>query len=179
MPFHFGILAVVAGHIIAFLMPRQLLWWNSVPARLYVLEISAFAFAILTLIGLVAAILRRMSNRKLSIVTTPSDWVLLGLLVLQVISGMGIALMYPWGSSWFSIAVTPYLWSIVKLNPNVGLVAAMPWLIQLHIVNAFALIGFFPFTRLVHVLVVPNPYLWRRPQVVRWYRRPASVAGRS
>ena len=30
------------------------------------------------------------------------------------------------------------------------------------------LIGFFPFTRLVHVLVVPNPYLWRRTQVVIW-----------
>ncbi|MFQ6610595.1 MAG: respiratory nitrate reductase subunit gamma [Fidelibacterota bacterium] len=26
----------------------------------------------------------------------------------------------------------------------------------------------FPFSRLVHVLVVPNPYLWRRPQLVRW-----------
>jgi len=27
----------------------------------------------------------------------------------------------------------------------------------------------FPFTRLVHLLVVPNPYLWRKPQMVRWY----------
>ena len=26
----------------------------------------------------------------------------------------------------------------------------------------------FPFTRLVHVLVVPNPYLWRKTQVVIW-----------
>ncbi len=23
----------------------------------------------------------------------------------------------------------------------------------------------------VHVLVIPNPYLWRKPQVVRWYRK--------
>ena len=23
----------------------------------------------------------------------------------------------------------------------------------------------------VHVLVIPNPYLWRKPQVVRWYGR--------
>ena len=41
------------------------------------------------------------------------------------------------------------------------------------IVNAYALIAFFPFSRLVHILVVPNPYLWRKPQVVRWsYGRP-------
>ncbi len=45
----------------------------------------------------------------------------------------------------------------------------MPWLVKLHIVLAFLTIGFFPFTRLVHVLVIPNPYLWRKPQVVRWY----------
>jgi nitrate reductase gamma subunit len=179
MPFHFGILTVIGGHIVAFLLPRQLLWWNSVPARLYVLEISALAFAILTLIGLVAAILRRHTNRKISVVTTWADRVLLGLLLLQVTSGIAVALAHPWGSSWFAIAVTPYLWSVVKLNPNMALVSVMPWLVKLHIVNAFLLIGYFPFTRLVHVLVAPNPYLWRRPQVVRWYRRPAAAAGRS
>ena len=44
----------------------------------------------------------------------------------------------------------------------------MPLLFKVHVVNAWLLIGFFPFTRLVHILVVPNPYLWRKPQVVRW-----------
>jgi nitrate reductase gamma subunit len=40
--------------------------------------------------------------------------------------------------------------------------------------SAFAIVAYFPFTRLVHILVVPNPYLWRRTQVARWYgiRRP-------
>jgi nitrate reductase gamma subunit len=47
----------------------------------------------------------------------------------------------------------------------------MPFLVKFHIVNAYLVIGYFPFTRLVHVLVVPNPYLWRKPQVVRWYGR--------
>ena len=65
--------------------------------------------------------------------------------------------------------MSPYLWSILKLDPDVTFVAAMPWLVKLHIVLAFLTIGFFPFTRLVHVLVIPNPYLWRKPQVVRWY----------
>ena len=44
----------------------------------------------------------------------------------------------------------------------------MPLLVKALIVNAFLLIGFFPFTRLVHILVIPNPYLWRRTQVVIW-----------
>jgi nitrate reductase gamma subunit len=41
-------------------------------------------------------------------------------------------------------------------------------------VNAFVLIGIFPFSRLVHILVVPNQYLWRKRQVVRWYGAPAA-----
>ena len=59
---------------------------------------------------------------------------------------------------------------LVTLNPDVSYVAAMPHMVKFHIVLAFLTIGFFPFTRLVHVLVIPNPYLWRKTQVVRWYR---------
>ena len=54
VPFHYGILVITSGHFLSFLIPRQLLAWNSVPWRLFVLEISALAFGILTLIGLVA-----------------------------------------------------------------------------------------------------------------------------
>ena len=54
VPFHYGILVVTAGHLIAFLIPRSILAWNSHPLRLYVLEISALACGLLTLIGLIS-----------------------------------------------------------------------------------------------------------------------------
>ncbi len=171
VPFHYGILVVTAGHVIAFLIPRPLLAWNSVPWRLYVLEISALAFGILTIIGLVGVIVRRFGSSKVRVVTTPTDWLLFAMLLVQTVSGVSIALFYPWGSSWFATNMAPYLWSIMKLAPDVSFVSAMPWLVKLHVVLAFLTIGFFPFTRLVHVLVIPNPYLWRKPQVVRWYSR--------
>ncbi|MCA9229988.1 MAG: respiratory nitrate reductase subunit gamma [Planctomycetales bacterium] len=169
VPFHYGILVITAGHLLAFLIPRQLLAWNSVPWRLYVLEISALAFGILTLIGLVAVIIRRFTNSKVRMVTSPTDWMLFFMLLVQTASGVSLALFYPWGSSWFATNMSPYLWSIIMLAPDVSYVAAMPLLVKLHVVLAFLTIGFFPFTRLVHVLVIPNPYLWRKTQVVRWY----------
>ncbi len=169
VPFHYGILVVTAGHVIAFAIPRTLLAWNSVPWRLFILEISALAFGILTLIGLVGVIVRRFGNSKIRVVTTPTDWILFAMLLVQTVSGVCMALFYPWGSSWFATNMSPYLWSILKLSPDVSFVAAMPWLVKLHVVLAFLTIGFFPFTRLVHVLVIPNPYLWRKTQVVRWY----------
>jgi nitrate reductase gamma subunit len=65
------------------------------------------------------------------------------------------------------------------LSPDFTSISVMPLSVKLHIINAYVLIGFFPFTRLVHVLVMPNPYLWRKPQVVRWYRQPGTAKGRS
>lgn len=175
VPFHYGIIVVLTGHLVAFLIPREILLWNSQPLRLYVLEISALVFGLLTLIGLAGAIVRRFSVSKVKRVTTSRDWILHTLLALQVVSGIGIALFHPWGSSWFAATATPYLWSLVKLNPNVTAIAAMPAIVKFHIANAYVLIGFFPFTRLVHILVAPNPYLWRKPQVVRWYRAPGTA----
>ncbi len=171
VPFHYGILVVLAGHIAAFLFPRELLAWNSRPVRLWILEASALMFGLLTLIGLAAALLRRIKNSNLRNVTSVADWILYGLLLVQVGTGVEIALTRGWGSSWFAAALTPYLWSLVKMSPDITAVAAMPLSVKLHMVNAWLVIGFFPFTRLVHVLVIPNPYLWRKPQVVRWYSR--------
>lgn len=170
VPFHYGVIAVLGGHVIAFLIPGQVLLWNSRPLRLYILEISGLIFGLLTLVGLISAIVRRLEVSKVRQVTSWADWVVYVMLLLQVVSGISVAVFYPWGSSWFATSATPYLRSILMLNPEIGYITAMPLLVKFHIVNAYLTIGFFPFTRLVHILVVPNPYLWRKPQVVRWYR---------
>jgi nitrate reductase gamma subunit len=169
VPFHYGIVVVLVGHVVAFLIPRHILAWNSQPLRLYVLEVAALTFALLALVGLFGAILRRATVSKLRVVTSPHDWAVLALLVVQIASGIYIAVFHPWGSSWFAAAAAPYLWSLLRFSPDISYVAMMPWGVKLHLVLGYALIGFTPFTRLVHFLVVPNPYLWRRPQVVRWY----------
>ena len=175
VPFHYGILTVTAGHVVAFLIPRQILLWNSRPLRLYVLEVTALAFGLLTLVSLGAIIVRRLTATKVKVVTSAADWVLYLLLLVQIGSGVYIAVFHPWGSSWFAASAAPYLWSLVKLNPEIGYLVAMPLAVKIHILNAFAVVGFFPFTRLVHILVVPNPYLWRKTQVVRWNADPRTA----
>lgn len=176
VPFHYGILVVLGGHLLAFFIPRQLLLWNSVPVRLWVLEITGLVFALLALVGLAAIVVRRRSTPRVRMVTSVADWILYVILLVQIGSGIWVAIAYPWGSSWFATSMTPYLWSIVKLAPAPEFVIGMPFLVKLHVVNAYLLILFFPFTRLVHVLVTPNPYLWRKRQVVRWNANPAARA---
>lgn len=175
VPFHYGILVVLGGHLLGFLIPREILVWNSVPLRLYFLEVTGLAFALLALVGLGAGVVRRLTESKVKMVTSLSDWIVLGMLLVQIGTGIYIALVHPWGSSWFASSATPYLWSLLKFNPDISYVTGMPYAVKTHIIGAWVLISFFPFTRLVHVLVIPNPYLWRKPQLVRWYRRPEGV----
>jgi nitrate reductase gamma subunit len=168
VPFHYGILVILVGHVVAFAIPRTVLAWNAKPVRLYILEVCALICGMLALVGLVAGVIRRLRHPRLRMVTSRPDWVIFAMLLFQIFSGIYIAIFIGWGSSWFAAAATPYLRSLLVFDPNVAYLAGMPWMARLHFITAFLLIAFFPFTRLVHILVVPNMYLWRKPQVVRW-----------
>jgi nitrate reductase gamma subunit len=168
VPFHYGILVIIVGHIIGFLVPRAVLAWNGKPVRLYILEVSALICGMLAFVGLASAVYRRIRHRKIRMVTTIPDWVMFGMLIFQIFSGIYTSVFVGWGSSWYAAAATPYLRSLLYFSPDIAYLAEMPWMVRLHMINAFLLVAFFPFTRLVHILVIPNMYLWRKPQVVRW-----------
>ena len=168
IPFHIGILVVFFGHLTAFLLPRATLAWNSIPVRLIVLEVTAFTFGLSMLIGLAALMVRRFTNPRIRAVTTKADIAIELLLLAQVVFGCWIALGFRWGASWFAADLSPYLWSLVKLTPETAAVFALPWVIKLHIVGAFAILFMVPFTRLVHFVVAPLHYIVRPYQQVIW-----------
>lgn len=168
VPFHFGILMVFLGHLVAFLFPSAVLSWNSDPVRLIAHEGVGFTFAVALLIGFVILIIRRLTHPRIKVVSTRMDLFIEFLLLAQILLGCWIALGYRWGSSWFAADLSPYLWSILKLNPQPEAVVAMPLVIKAHIVGAFSILLIFPFTRLIHILVAPLHYIWRPYQVVIW-----------
>ncbi len=167
--FHFGILVVLAGHLLTFLFPAATLAWNSDPLRLIILEGLAFTFGLSALVGLSSLFLRRLSNARVRVVTSRMDIVIELLILIQVILGCWIALGYRWGSSWFASDLSPYLFSILKFNPRIEAIHSLPLVIKLHIVGAFVIIGLIPFTRLMHFLVAPLHYIFRPYQQVIWY----------
>lgn len=168
VPFHWGVLFIFSGHLIAFSIPRAVLAWNSQPVRLMVLEITAFIFGISMLVGLINLMIRRYTTPRLKPVTNIMDLVIYVLLILQTFAGLWIAYNFRWGSSWFSTLLTPYLYSIFKFQPDATAVALLPWTVKLHIAGAFLIIGVLPFSRLIHMLVLPLNYIWRPYQQVIW-----------
>lgn len=170
VPFHVGILAVFLGHLAGFLFPRELVLWNRVPVRLLVFEATGLAFAFLALVGLAGLLARRVGDSRLRVNTSPADLLVHAMLFFQVLTGLDIALRLRWGSAWYAEALVPYLRSIFLFQPDVARMAEMPLSVKLHVVGAFVFFAAFSYTRLVHVLVAPVPYLWRPLQLAIWNR---------
>jgi respiratory nitrate reductase gamma subunit len=150
----YGILVVLAGHVLAFLIPEQVLLWNNDTLRRYILEASGLVFALMTLVGLLLAVGRGLSSAEARRDMGLSDWLLFALLLVQVASGIVTAVLYPWGSSWYATSAVPYLRSLVRLEPDLSSIGGMPHLVKLHLVTAWVLVLVLPFTRVVRPLVV-------------------------
>src|ERR1051326_1866952 len=163
---HFGILGVLAGHLVGFIFPATVLSFNGVPARLYILESAALLCGLLAFVGLVNLIVRRHVSARIRAVTSRMDIVILLLLLIQVSLGIYTALFYRWGSSWYATSAVPYLRSLWILQPDIKMITPLPLVVKLHIINASLLMAVFPFSRLIHMLVVPINYLWRPYQLV-------------
>ncbi len=174
-PFHWGIITLFFGHLIAFMIPRAVLAWNAIPLRLYILAITAFAFGITAFTGLGILIYRRLQVSRIRRVTTAMDIFVFVVLSVQVITGLWVAFFFRWGSTWFTQVLTPYLRSLLILKPDTAVIIALPFMIKMHVVSAFILIGSIPFTRFMHFLVYPFVYLWRAYQQVIWNKAPRKI----
>lgn len=178
-PWHIGIIVVLLGHLIAFLLPQVWAAIVSVPWAVFVIETIGVAASILALAGLGTLIYRRITSARIQAVTTTADLVVVALLFAQIVLGLLSATHFRYGAAWSTGTVVPYLWSLLTLRPDMTYVTGFPMLFKLHLIGAWLFILLLPFTRLMHILAVPFQYLWRAPQIVVWNtsrRRKQAVA---
>jgi nitrate reductase gamma subunit len=168
MLFHWSILVVFAGHLLAFLFPSWVLSLTSNPYNLVILEMLGFVFGLGALLGLIWLFLRRIGNERVQMVTNRMDLFIEVLIIVQLALGCWIAYAYRWGSAWFASDLTPYLWSLFKLNPQITALVDLPGAVLIHVVVAFVILALIPFSRLVHFLVAPFTYIGRPYQQVIW-----------
>ncbi len=170
---HYGIIPTLLIHLAGFAIPKVMAALHSTPEMLYMAELAGKVMGIMALVGAGILFYRRISSTKIRVVTTPIDWLVMGLLITQVAFGLMIAFNYRWGAAWFIHTVTPWVVSLATFQPAPEYVASLPWIPKLHFLNATLLIAIFPFGRLVHMVSFPVSYLWRRFQLVIWTRRKA------
>lgn len=139
---------LLAGHAIALLMPRALLQWNTSSTRLYLLEGAAFVIGCAALAGWLIVLWRNLQRHGGSTLTELSDMVLLALVFLGIFSGLLMAVLYRWGSTWGAITLSPYFISVLKGRPAARLISQMPFVVRLHIFSLLAAMAVLPATRL-------------------------------
>ena len=167
--FHFGILMVLIGHIGGLLVPKT--WTEAVGITEHTYHLSAVFIGtvagLCTLIGLAILIARRRLTGPVFAATTKNDKamyvvlfavILLGLLATVRANVLGDGYDY-------RETVSPWLRSLFFFSPDPARMAGVPIGFKLHIVMAFTLFAFWPFTRLVHAFSAPVGYL-TRPYVV-------------
>jgi len=146
---------VLAGHALAFLLPRPLMLWNQVSARLLVLEALGFALGAATLVGLILRlrdIWRLRDGRRWG---SAADVLLRTFAVVSIGSGLAAAALYRWGSDWYAMSLLPWFRSLLILRPDVSLVVALPPLVKLHVLAGIAAAAVLPFSEAVFTLVRP------------------------
>jgi nitrate reductase gamma subunit len=95
------------------------------------------------------------------------------------VTGVLTAVLYSFGSFWFTSVLTPYIWSLATLRPRPELVGDLPLIVQGHVFNFFLLLALFPFSRLVHAVALPLGYVVRPWQIVLRHRAPEAVPVRA
>ena len=166
IPFHWGLTLILLGHLAALIVPRSIEIWNSVPLQLFLLEATGFALGVWALFGIVMLIARRIQVPRIRAITTPMDALVLGILLIQIVTGLWIAVGYRWGSFWGTSVFVPYVRSLLTLSPRPELVGPLPWVLKAHVLAFFAFLAVFPFSRLVHIVTLPLNYLTRPWQKV-------------
>ena len=161
--FHWGILLVLLGHLAGLFggllgseASIQFFYWSAL--------IGGFG----VLLGSGIALYRRLAVPEVRAMSQADDYVvhlllipIVALALYQVLALRIFGIAYP-ASSWLA--------SLWRLSPQPELMGSASILTQLHVFLALTFLGYFPFTKLVHVWTYPVNYFVRPYQSMRTVR---------
>ncbi len=142
-----SLLLLAGGHLATIAAPQMILTWNASQPRMYLLEAAAFLMGIAALGEWLALMARNLKRHGGSALAELSDTVLLALLFVGIVSGLLLAVLYRWSSSWGAMILSPYVLSLLQGKNEARFVLQMPFLVRLHVFSMFAAVAVLPVTR--------------------------------
>jgi nitrate reductase gamma subunit len=176
--FHYGALLAILGHATGLLLPKSWTEAVGIPESLYswFSKAAGTTAAVLIIVGLVILTVRRVGSDRVRPVTSAVDWVAVAILWVMIVLGAWVTIGYNLLGPGYDYRETVSLWlrGLFALQPDVSLIAAAPWIFQVHATVAWLFLALFPFTRFVHFWSAPVWYLTRPSLLYR--RRKGEVA---
>ena len=176
--FHFGVLGVLAGHVVGLLIPQSWTAALGISEHLYHLaSVSMGSLAgLAVIVGAGILVYRRITVPAVRAATTRGDKLMYLLLVGALLTGMLNTATNVFAAYNYRETVSPWLRSLFTPHAEPALMAGAPLTFQVHVVIVLTLIGIWPYTRLVHMFSAPIGYLVR-PYVVYRSRDPLRRSG--
>jgi nitrate reductase gamma subunit len=182
--FHFGVLAVIGGHVLGILVPEGVTEAVGIDEDAYhVISVVAGGAAGLAMtVGFLVLLYRRIRVPRVRATTSRGDMVMYPLLTIAILTGMlatfGENLIDGYN---YRETVAPWFRGIFTFRPDSELMEGAPFLFQLHVTAVWLLYAVWPFSRLVHAWSIPLAYLRRSPILyrARGPRRSLGPAGRA
>ena len=170
--FHYGVLLVILGHFVGFLMPEPLVLWLMSPTQHQLLAMVVGGISgVIALIGATILVHRRVSDQRIRGNSRKWDVAVIVMLWLQLALGVAtvpLSAQHMDGAMFERLVA--YVQGVVLLHAgNARLLQGVPWVYQLHILLGFTIFLVSPFTRMVHIWsgVGTLAYLVRPHQIVR------------
>ncbi|MGH3768527.1 MAG: respiratory nitrate reductase subunit gamma [Pseudonocardiaceae bacterium] len=167
--FHFGILAVLGGHVLGIGVPAS--WTSALGVSDFTYHLMSVSFGTLsglaTVAGLGILLYRRATVVAVRQATTTTDKIMYLLLSAAIVTGMlnTVGSNLIGGGYNYRETVSPWFRSLFTLSPRPELMVGIPVSFQVHALIVLVLLAGWPYTRLVHVFSAPLGYL-TRPYVV-------------
>lgn len=166
--FHFGIIFVGLGHVMGLLVPKAWTTAMGVSEHTYHLlaTIPGTIAGVMTIVGLAGLLYRRLVNHSVRLATTRNDLVMYFFLSVAILLG-GFATLTQQvlgngGEGYdYRETISPWLRSVLTLQPRPELMADVPLAFRMHVVAGLLLFAVWPFTRLVHAVSAPVGYVTR------------------
>lgn len=161
--FHYGILMVFIGHFTGLFTPENLYHLVMTTATKRTLAITmGSVFGTSAFVGIIILLIRRLKNPRLKINSKPQDFLLIALLLFEM--GLGLISIFITAGSSVENYAELGIWAqkVITFQPDAGAVIAGHSLIyKLHIVTGLFIFMIFPYSKLMHMLVMPVAYFFR------------------
>lgn len=161
--FHYGIILVFLGHFTGLFTPEHLYHVVMTTATKKLLAIiMGSIFGTAAVVGITILLIRRLFDHRLRINSKPQDFILILLLLFEMLLGM-ISIFTSAGSSVENYAALG-IWAqkVITFQPDAGAVIIGHSLTyKLHIVTGLIIFMIFPYTKLMHMFVMPVAYFFR------------------
>lgn len=164
--FHWGIVLTFAGHAGGLLIPQRVFDLLGIDGRahLAIAYWSGLVVGSAALVGVLLLLRRRLTHPRVKALNRTDDTITIGALVVVIGTGLFNVVF---GHYNVLYTVAPWIRGIVTFTPDAMLMKEVPLSFKIHVIAAWSLLAYSPFSRLIHIWSLPVTYFFRRPILFR------------